>query len=64
MRELAQRFVPVADEVWKLQRGRDAEARFFQAFADRARELASRYGEAFEPPQLLLDMAAEGSTCE
>jgi 3-hydroxyacyl-CoA dehydrogenase/enoyl-CoA hydratase/3-hydroxybutyryl-CoA epimerase len=33
-----------------------------QAFADRARELAASYGEAFEPPQLLLDMAAEGRT--
>jgi 3-hydroxyacyl-CoA dehydrogenase/enoyl-CoA hydratase/3-hydroxybutyryl-CoA epimerase len=33
-----------------------------QAFADRARELAAQYGEAFEPPQLLLDMAAEGRT--
>jgi 3-hydroxyacyl-CoA dehydrogenase/enoyl-CoA hydratase/3-hydroxybutyryl-CoA epimerase len=33
-----------------------------QAFADRAEELAAKYGEAFEPPQLLLDMAAEGKT--
>jgi 3-hydroxyacyl-CoA dehydrogenase/enoyl-CoA hydratase/3-hydroxybutyryl-CoA epimerase len=32
------------------------------AFAERARELAARYGEVFEPPRLLLDMAAEGST--
>ena len=31
-----------------------------EAFADRAKELAAEYGEAFEPPQLLLDMAAEG----
>lgn len=31
-----------------------------QAFADRAAQLAGKYGEAFEPPQLLLDMAAEG----
>ncbi|TDG15311.1 3-hydroxyacyl-CoA dehydrogenase [Seongchinamella unica] len=30
------------------------------AFAARARELAARYGEAFEPPQLLLDMAKDG----
>ena len=33
-----------------------------QAFAERARELAAKYGEVFEPPQLLLDMAAEGKT--
>jgi 3-hydroxyacyl-CoA dehydrogenase/enoyl-CoA hydratase/3-hydroxybutyryl-CoA epimerase len=33
-----------------------------QAFADRARELAEKYGEVFEPPRLLLDMAAEGRT--
>ncbi len=33
-----------------------------QAFADRARELADRYGEVFEPPGLLLEMAADGST--
>ncbi|MDB4542974.1 3-hydroxyacyl-CoA dehydrogenase, partial [bacterium] len=33
-----------------------------QAFADRARELAGRYGAVFEPPRLLLDMAAEGKT--
>jgi 3-hydroxyacyl-CoA dehydrogenase/enoyl-CoA hydratase/3-hydroxybutyryl-CoA epimerase len=33
-----------------------------QAFADRAAELAAKYGEAFEPPRLLLDMAAEGGT--
>jgi 3-hydroxyacyl-CoA dehydrogenase/enoyl-CoA hydratase/3-hydroxybutyryl-CoA epimerase len=33
-----------------------------QAFADRAQELAAKYGEVFEPPRLLLDMAAEGKT--
>jgi len=33
-----------------------------QAFVDRARELATRYGEVFEPPRLLLDMANEGRT--
>jgi 3-hydroxyacyl-CoA dehydrogenase/enoyl-CoA hydratase/3-hydroxybutyryl-CoA epimerase len=33
-----------------------------QAFADRASVLAEKYGEAFEPPKLLLDMAAEGRT--
>ena len=33
-----------------------------QAFADRARELADKYGAVFEPPRLLLDMAAEGKT--
>jgi 3-hydroxyacyl-CoA dehydrogenase/enoyl-CoA hydratase/3-hydroxybutyryl-CoA epimerase len=33
-----------------------------QAFADRAKELAAKYGEAFEPPQLLLDMAEQGKT--
>ena len=31
-----------------------------QAFVDRAKELAAAYGERFEPPQLLLDMAAKG----
>jgi len=31
-----------------------------QAFADRVKELASKYGEAFQPPQLLLDMVAQG----
>ncbi|KAA1189229.1 3-hydroxyacyl-CoA dehydrogenase [Pseudohalioglobus sediminis] len=35
-----------------------------QAFADRARELARDYGEAFEPPQLLLAMAREGRAFE
>ena len=30
-----------------------------QAFAERASELADRYGEVFEPPQMLLSMAAE-----
>jgi 3-hydroxyacyl-CoA dehydrogenase/enoyl-CoA hydratase/3-hydroxybutyryl-CoA epimerase len=33
-----------------------------QAFADRAQELAAKYGEVFQPPQLLLDMAAQGKT--
>lgn len=33
-----------------------------QAFAERAQALAERYGEAFEPPKLLLDMAAKGET--
>lgn len=33
-----------------------------QAFVDRAAQLAERYGEDFEPPGLLLDMAAEGKT--
>jgi 3-hydroxyacyl-CoA dehydrogenase/enoyl-CoA hydratase/3-hydroxybutyryl-CoA epimerase len=33
-----------------------------QAFVDRARELAAKYGEVFEPPRLLLDMANEGRT--
>jgi 3-hydroxyacyl-CoA dehydrogenase/enoyl-CoA hydratase/3-hydroxybutyryl-CoA epimerase len=33
-----------------------------QAFAERATELAERYGESFAPPRLLLDMAAEGRT--
>jgi 3-hydroxyacyl-CoA dehydrogenase/enoyl-CoA hydratase/3-hydroxybutyryl-CoA epimerase len=33
-----------------------------QAFAERARELADRYGEVFEPPVLLLEMAAGGRT--
>jgi len=32
---LAKRFVPVTDEVWRLQRGTDPECRFFQSFADR-----------------------------
>ena len=31
-----------------------------QAFADRAQELAAKYGEVFAPPRLLLDMAAQG----
>lgn len=31
-----------------------------QAFVDRAAELAQRYGEVFEPPKLLQDMAAAG----
>ena len=33
-----------------------------QAFVDRSNELASQYGSVFEPPQLLLDMAAQGKT--
>jgi 3-hydroxyacyl-CoA dehydrogenase/enoyl-CoA hydratase/3-hydroxybutyryl-CoA epimerase len=33
-----------------------------QAFADRAQELAVKYGEVFQPPRLLLDMAAQGKT--
>jgi len=33
-----------------------------QAFVDRAKELAAAYGERFEPPQLLIDMAAAGKT--
>jgi 3-hydroxyacyl-CoA dehydrogenase/enoyl-CoA hydratase/3-hydroxybutyryl-CoA epimerase len=33
-----------------------------QAFADRAGELAQRYGEAFQAPGLLLEMAAQGKT--
>ena len=33
-----------------------------QAFVDRSHELESAYGEVFKPPQLLLDMAAKGST--
>ncbi|MEH6585064.1 MAG: 3-hydroxyacyl-CoA dehydrogenase NAD-binding domain-containing protein [Halioglobus sp.] len=33
-----------------------------EAFAERSKELAAKYGETFEPPQLLLDMAAEGKT--
>jgi len=39
-----------------------ANAYGLQALADRAGELAEKYGEVFEPPQLLLDMAAEGKT--
>ena len=31
-----------------------------QAFVDRANALATKYGEVFAPPQLLLDMAAKG----
>ena len=33
-----------------------------QAFVDRATDLAESYGEDFQPPGLLLDMAAEGKT--
>ncbi len=39
MRELADRFVPAADEVWRLQTGSDAECRFFQRIAE-----AGHYG--------------------
>jgi 3-hydroxyacyl-CoA dehydrogenase/enoyl-CoA hydratase/3-hydroxybutyryl-CoA epimerase len=35
-----------------------------QAFADRARELAARYGDRFEPPKLLLDRARSGARFE
>jgi 3-hydroxyacyl-CoA dehydrogenase/enoyl-CoA hydratase/3-hydroxybutyryl-CoA epimerase len=35
-----------------------------QAFADRARQLADRYGERFEPPALLLQRAREGGRFE
>ena len=31
-----------------------------QAFVDRAQDLRAKYGPAFVPPQLLLDMAAQG----
>ena len=31
-------------------------------FAERAKELAEKYGEVFEPPALLLDMASGGRT--
>ena len=33
-----------------------------QAFTDRAGELAAKYGEVFQPPQLLVGMAAKGET--
>lgn len=36
VRELAGAFACAADETWRLQRGKDAESRFFQSFADRA----------------------------
>jgi hypothetical protein len=46
--ELAARFVPVADEVWRLQNGSDAECRLFQKFAEKGhyggRPGASRQG--------------------
>jgi len=32
------------------------------AFVERSRELAAKYGERFEPPQILVDMAASGET--
>jgi 3-hydroxyacyl-CoA dehydrogenase/enoyl-CoA hydratase/3-hydroxybutyryl-CoA epimerase len=31
-------------------------------FVERSRELAAKYGERFEPPQILIDMAAKGET--
>ena len=31
-------------------------------FVERARELAAKYGERFEPPQILIDMAEKGET--
>ena len=31
-----------------------------QGFVDRARDLASKYGSHFEPPQSLVDKAAKG----
>ena len=31
-----------------------------QGFVDRARDLASKYGKHFEPPQSLVDKAAKG----
>jgi 3-hydroxyacyl-CoA dehydrogenase / enoyl-CoA hydratase / 3-hydroxybutyryl-CoA epimerase len=39
-----------------------ANAYGLQALAGRATELAQKYGDKFAPPQLLLDMAAEGKT--
>ena len=33
-----------------------------QAFAQRAQELADKYGEVFEPPALLKEMASAGKT--
>lgn len=33
-----------------------------KAFAERAAQLAEKYGDVFKPPQLLLDMAANGET--
>ncbi|MEV6877012.1 3-hydroxyacyl-CoA dehydrogenase NAD-binding domain-containing protein [Amycolatopsis sp. NPDC051128] len=35
-----------------------------QGFVDRARELAARYGDHFEPPQSLVDKAAKGEIYE
>lgn len=32
------------------------------AFVRRAKELAAAHGERFEPPQLLIDMAAKGES--
>lgn len=46
--ELAKKFVPTTDEVWRLQRGDDPECTFFQAMADKGhyggRPGASRQG--------------------
>ena len=36
VRKLAAEFACAADETWRLQRGTDAESRFFQSFADKA----------------------------
>jgi 3-hydroxyacyl-CoA dehydrogenase/enoyl-CoA hydratase/3-hydroxybutyryl-CoA epimerase len=33
-----------------------------KAFVERSRELAAKYGEVFEPPQLLIDRAEKGET--
>ncbi|MEN8719422.1 MAG: 3-hydroxyacyl-CoA dehydrogenase NAD-binding domain-containing protein [Oceanococcaceae bacterium] len=35
-----------------------------QKFVDRARELAAKYGERFEPPQIVVDKAAKGELFE
>ena len=35
VRKLAEQFACAADETWRLQRGTDAESRFFQSFADK-----------------------------
>lgn len=39
VRELAREFVPVADEVWRLQRGNDAECLFFQRSVNRGKPI-------------------------
>jgi hypothetical protein len=48
VRELAAKFVPAADEVYRLQNGTDTECRFFQKFAEKghygSRPGASRQG--------------------